>query len=305
MKGDYFSEWLKRFSYQLKMRNYSQRTIKSYEATIKIFAYYMWIVRNKGQDKLSVFWTDITKGRLDTEIDVSTAQINDFLMFISNEKEYKPTTLRRYISSLSSFYKFCYTQEAIGANPMISIDRPKLKEKELKYLKHNQVMKLLESIKDDRDRLIIRTIYATGVRVSELCGIDISNIDFEDRTIRILGKGGKVRTVFVDEETLAEIDKFAGGRIDGPLFPGQMNQPISPRTVQYIFTKYAPKGITPHKIRHSYASELYRRSKNLRVVQENLGHSSIQTTEIYLHTDVDERKDIYQKYFPLSNKKSE
>ena len=188
---------------------------------------------------------------------------------------------------------------------MISIDRPKLKEKELKYLKHNQVMNLLKNIKDERDRLIIRTIYATGVRVSELCGIDISNIDFEDRTIRILGKGGKVRTVFVDEETLSEIDKFTGGRIDGPLFLGQMNQPISPRTVQYIFTKYAPKGITPHKIRHSYASELYKRSKNLRVVQENLGHSSIQTTEIYLHTDVDERRDIYQKYFPLSNHKQE
>ena len=79
-----------------------------------------------------------------------------------------------------------------------------------------------------------------------------------------------------------------------------MGKPISPRTIQFIFRKYAPEGITPHKLRHSYASELYTRSKNLRVVQENLGHSSIRTTEIYLHTDVKERKKVYEDYFPLS-----
>ncbi|MDD1730264.1 MAG: tyrosine-type recombinase/integrase, partial [Methanospirillum sp.] len=81
---------------------------------------------------------------------------------------------------------------------------------------------------------------------------------------------------------------------------GQQGNHISPRTIQHIFRKYAPEGITPHKIRHSYASELYRRSKNLRVVQENLGHASIKTTEVYLHTDLDERRKVYHDYFPLS-----
>jgi site-specific recombinase XerC len=81
-----------------------------------------------------------------------------------------------------------------------------------------------------------------------------------------------------------------------------MGKAISPRTIQFIFRKYAPPGITPHKLRHSYASELYSRSKNLRVVQENLGHSSIKTTEIYLHTDVEERKKVYEDFFPLSTK---
>ncbi len=219
-------------------------------------------------------------------------------------RDYKATTLHRIISSLSSFYRYLYAQGIVESNPLPAVDRPRIKEKELKYLKHNQMMRLLESIPDDasRDRLIIRLIYATGVRVSELCGITLSDIDFDDYTIRVLGKGGKVRIVFVDDETLEEIQTFVGKRIDGPLFVGgQMGgHAISPRTVQHLFRKWAPKGITPHKIRHSYASELYRRSKNLRVVQENLGHSSIQTTEIYLHTDVDERRDVYQKYFPLS-----
>ena len=131
--------------------------------------------------------------------------------------------------------------------------------------------------------------------------MNIEDIDFEEQTIRIKGKGGKIRTVFIDPETLREMEPFIGNRIEGPLFVGQQGNHISPRTVQHLFERYAPAGITPHKIRHSYASELFRRSKNLRVVQENLGHSSIKTTEIYLHTDLDERKRVYQQYFPLSD----
>ena len=78
------------------------------------------------------------------------------------------------------------------------------------------------------------------------------------------------------------------------------HNPVFSRALRYNFKHYAPQGITPHKIRHSYASELFKRSKNLRVVRENLGHTSIKTTEIYLHTDIDERRQVYQQYFPLS-----
>ena len=301
MEGDYFSEWLNRFSHHLRMRNFSPRTISSYEGAIKKFGYYLWIRRNLDQDKLVIYWNDLKNARLDTEIDTTPIMINDFLAFLTTLRSYKASTLQRIISSLSSFYRYCYTQGIIKSNPMAAIDRPKIKEKELKYLKHNQVISLLNSIKNERDRLIIRTIYATGVRVSELCSILIEDIDFEDHIIRVKGKGGKIRSVFVDEETLMDINHFTSGKTEGPLFEGQSGKNISPRTVQHIFEKYAPKGITPHKIRHSYASELYRRSKNLRVVQENLGHSSIQTTEVYLHTDLDERKEVYRKYFPLSN----
>jgi len=109
-------------------------------------------------------------------------------------------------------------------------------------LKHSQVIRLIESIEDPRDRLIVRTIYATGVRVSELCGINIEDIDFEDGTIRVRGKGGKIRIVFVDSETLDEMDKFIGSRIEGPLFPGQMGHNISPRAVQHIFRNMLQKG---------------------------------------------------------------
>ncbi len=301
MESGYFSEWVKSYRNYLRMRNYSTRTLDSYEQVIKHFGYYIWLRRNTEITKLVFFWTDFENARLDTGVDVTPVMVMDFLSFVSSMRTYKPKTFHRIISTLSSFYRFLYTQGAVVTNPLMGIERPRIKQQEVKYLKHSQVLRLIDSIEDPRDKLIVRTIYSTGVRVSELCNMNIEDIDFEEHTIRILGKGDKIRMVFVDQETLDDIRKFIGNKIVGPLFVGQQGKHISPRAIQHIFKNYAPLGITPHKIRHSYASELYRRSKNLRVVQENLGHTSIKTTEIYLHTDIDERRQVYQQFFPLGN----
>jgi len=300
MESGYFSEWLKSYRNYLRMRNYSPRTLDSYEQVIRHFGYYIWLRRNADMTKLVFYWKDFEKARLDTSVEVTPVLVNDFLSFVSSMQTYKPKTFHRIISTLSSFYRYLYSQEVVTTNPVIGIDRPRIKQQEVKYLKHNQVLRLIDSIEDVRDKLIVRTIYATGVRVSELCNINIEDIDFDEHTIRIRGKGDKIRTVFIDEDTLGDITKFIGNRIIGPLFVGQQGKHISSRAIQHIFKHYAPQGITPHKIRHSYASELYKRSKNLRVVQENLGHTSIKTTEIYLHTDIDERRQVYQQFFPLS-----
>jgi len=303
MENTLFPEWLERFSSYLRMRNYSPRTIKKYEQTVQRFARYAWVRQQAGRDPFDE--EDLDSAPLDADVNVSSALVTDFFSYITERRDYKPKTLHRMISTLSSFYRYLYTQGVVVANPLLGVERPRIKNQELKYLKHSQVIRLLRSIEDKRNRLIVRLIYATGVRVSELCAINVEDIDFEEQTIRVKGKGDKIRTVFVDEETLKDIDEFIGNKIEGPLFIGQQGNHISPRTVQHIFKENAPDGITPHKIRHSYASELYRRSKNLRVVQENLGHSSIKTTEIYLHTDLEERKRVYQQYFPLSNGKKD
>ncbi|MCX6681626.1 MAG: tyrosine-type recombinase/integrase [Methanoregula sp.] len=301
MNNGFFSEWLKSYRTYLRMRNYSARTIESYEQVIKHFAYYVWLRRNTEVTKLVIYWKDFENARLDTGVEVPPVMITDFLSFMSSMRSYKAKTFHRMISTLSSFYRFLYTQEAVTANPMMGIERPRIKQQEIRYLKHSQVLRLIDAIEDPRDKLIVRTIYATGVRVSELCSINIEDIDFEEHTIRIKGKGDKIRIVFLDDETLGAIRTFIGTAVEGPLFVGQQGKHISPRAIQHLFRHYAPAGITPHKIRHSYATELYRRSKNLRVVQENLGHTSIKTTEIYLHTDIDERRQVYQQFFPLSN----
>ena len=301
MNNGFFSEWLKSYRTYLRMRNYSARTIESYEQVIKHFAYYVWLRRHTEVTKLVIYWKDFENARLDTGVEVPPVMITDFLSFMSSMRTYKAKTFHRMISTLSSFYRFLSTQGAVVANPMMGIERPRVKQQEIRYLKHSQVLRLIDAIEDPRDKLIVRTIYATGVRVSELCNINIQDIDFEEHTIRIKGKGEKIRIVFLDDETLEGIRTFIGAAVDGPLFVGQQGKHISPRAIQHLFRHYAPAGITPHKIRHSYASELYRRSKNLRVVQENLGHTSIKTTEIYLHTDIEERRQVYQQYFPLSN----
>lgn len=301
MENVSFSEWIDRFGGYLRMRNYSPRTIEKYIQTIRRFARYAWVRENLDPDGAGFDDTLLDDALLDADVNVSTALVTDFFSYLAERRDYQPRTLHRMISTLSSFYRYLYVQGAVAVDPMIGVERPRIKNQELKYLKHSQVIRLINTIENERDRLIVRLIYATGVRVSELCSISIEDIDFEDHTIRVRGKGDKIRTVFIDDETLEEVGRFIGNKIAGPLFPGQQGKHLSPRTVQHIFRQYAPLGITPHKIRHSYASELYRRSKNLRVVQENLGHSSIKTTEIYLHTDIDERKRVYQQYFPLSN----
>jgi integrase/recombinase XerC/integrase/recombinase XerD len=275
--------------------------MESYTQVIKHFAYYVWLHHQRGVTKLVIFPKDFDSARLEASVEVSPTLITDYLSFISSMRTYKPKTTHRIISTLSSFYRFLTIHGGVKLNPMVGIERPRIKQQDIKYLKHSQVLHLIDSIEDPRDKLIVRTIYATGVRVSELCGINIGDIDFEEHTIKIRGKGDKTRMVFLDNDTAEAIRTFIGNRIEGPLFIGQQDKNISPRAIQHIFRHYAPTGITPHKIRHSYASELYRRSKNLRVVQENLGHTSIKTTEIYLHTDVDERRQVYQDYFPLSN----
>ncbi len=303
MENALFSEWLERFGGYLRMRNYSPRTIKKYGQTIERFARYAWLRQHPGPEGVPADGAAFDAAPLDADVNVSAALVTDFFSFLSEKRDYKPKTLHRMVSTLSSFYRYLYAQGVVVANPMIGVERPRIKNQELKYLKHSQVIRLINSIESERDQLIVRLIYATGVRVSELCSIRIEDIDFEEQTIRVKGKGDKIRTVFVDEETLEKIGGFIGNTIEGPLFVGQQGHPLSPRTVQHLFRQYAPAGITPHKIRHSYASELYRRSKNLRVVQENLGHSSIKTTEIYLHTDLDERRSVYRQYFPLSNGK--
>src|SRR5208283_2967120 len=171
MGSGYFSDWLKSYRNYLRMRNYSSRTLDSYEQVIKHFGYYVWLRRHTEVTKLVFFWKDFENARLDTSVDVPPSMITDFLSFVSTMRTYKPKTFHRIISTLSSFYRFLSTQGAVVANPLSGIERPRIKQQEVKYLKHNQVLRLIDSIEDPRDKLIVRTIYSTGVRVSELCNI--------------------------------------------------------------------------------------------------------------------------------------
>jgi len=127
MPGGFFSEWLGRYRHYLRMRNYSPRTIQSYEQVVRHFAYYVWLRRNIDPQKLMVYWEDFSKARAETDVEVEPALIEDYLSFMTSTRTYKPTTLHRIISTLSSFYRFLYSQGAVTTNPLIGVDRPKIK----------------------------------------------------------------------------------------------------------------------------------------------------------------------------------
>lgn len=294
-----FNIWISRYLSNLETKNYSENTIEAYGRILNLFARYKtYLTEHDGTTPENI--GVLTGLGMNAEIDTDAYEISDFFTMIRNELHLRPASLHQYDSALSSFYRHLIAQNVVDANPMDHVERPKIKDRELKYLRHKEVMNFIASLGNPRDALLIRTIYATGMRVSELCGLCAEHISFDEQTIRVRGKGGKIRIVFCDPDTLAMIQQHLDDRAEGPVFLGNRGHAISPRTVQHIFHLYAPPGITPHKIRHSYASELYKRSHNLRVVQENLGHNSIQTTEIYIHTDLDERRKAYQEYFPLA-----
>ncbi|HJJ89039.1 MAG TPA: tyrosine-type recombinase/integrase [Methanocorpusculum sp.] len=294
-----FQLWIPRYLSSIETKNYSENTIEAYGRILRLFARYKnYLVNHDGNiPKNTSLFSDLD---MHVDVDADAYEIGDFFTLIRQERQLKPASLHQYESALSSFYRHLISQNVIDANPMTLIERPKIKDRELKYLRHKEIMAFIASVKDFRNALIIRTIYATGMRVSEICSLCVEHINFDEQTIRVHGKGGKIRIVFCDLDTLSMLRIYVDNRTQGPVFLGNQGKAISPRTIQHIFNLCAPPGITPHTIRHSYASELYKRSHNLRVVQENLGHYSIQTTELYIHTDLDERRKAYQAYFPLA-----
>ena len=181
--------------------------------------------------------------------------------------------------------------------------RPKIEETASPYLTHEEVIQLLDSVDDARDQLIIHLIYATGVRVSELCAITIEDISFESQTVRIYGRGDKIRVLFLDNDLLLQITKYIGKRTSGPLFLGHKSRQISPRTIQHIFRQYAPPGITPHTLRYSYATKLYHQTGDIHMVQKSLGYASPKTMSMY-HDEADENGMIQSEKIQSEKKES-
>lgn len=272
--------WIEKYVENLQTQGRSKNTIDAYKRTLLQFA--SW----KNND----------------DVNTTSQELQDFFYELRIKRNLKPASLHQYEAAISSFYQFLYKQDdIIDKNPMDKVDRPKIKQNQPKIPHHEEVMDIIDRIAkmDTKYALIIRTIYATGMRISELCSLRIEDINFKENIIKIChGKGGKDRFVCCDAETLDEIKFYIGSRISGYVFVGNADGHISTHAVQKMFRKYAPSGITPHKIRHSFATELYKASHDLTAVQNSLGHSSIQTTQIYLHSDIEEMKKAYSS-FPL------
>jgi len=240
-----------------------------------------------------------------------------------NEMNYTKKGIGRKIASLRSYFKFLELNEFLSKNPMRTIKTPKIKLEESlpKFLRISDMKEIFNKLKDrrlfnsrksERYYLIVRLLYSTMARVSELCNIKISDIDFERGYIRLRGKGNKERIVPVDPRTLEIFNEYLKNRIsydfEDYLLVNTRNQKLNPRVVQTDIKTIKEKCgftdskiITPHVFRHTGATHLRRSGMDISELQDILGHSSPNTTRIYAKNDITKLKESYSQMHPLNN----
>lgn len=240
--------------------------------------------------------------------------------FLARQRDLGKATssVSRMISSLRKFYQWLLRQDIIEKDPLIKIDAPK-KEKRLPLaLSRQEVDKLLtmpdlEKKLGLRDRAILETLYATGMRVSELINLEMSNVHADLRLLKVLGKGSKERLIPISDVALSWIQKYdsnvrqaqilKNGQYTDIIFLNSHGRPMTRQAVWQIIKKYCQlagitKNVTPHTLRHTFATHLLENGADLRVVQEILGHSDITTTQIYTNLTQKHIMEVYQKAHP-------
>ena len=285
-------------------KRYSAHTVKSYERELHHFIE----VLNKKLSELTSF-ADASEHDLRLGIRETTS-------LVSKKENISNRSRAHLVSTLKSFYKYLVLMGQIKINPMADIKTPKFTADLPAYLTYEQFEKLSRlpddpSPKDYRDRAIVELLFASGVRVSELVSIQISDIDFEKMEIRIIGKGNKERIVPFGSYSLQAMMEWFAVRdlLAAPdcdyLFVNRFGEQMTTRAVQISIKKMGLTAditlkITPHKLRHSFATEMLAGGADIRVVQEILGHTSLSVTQIYLHLDIERLKDVYTKAHPLA-----
>lgn len=238
------------------------------------------------------------EGESITDVDKQTVYGFINMLYESNLSD---SSVARKISTLRSFYSFLQIQEVVNLNPFKLVKVKTIERKLPDFLMYEEIQKVLACCDDNelRDRLIIEIMYACGLRVSELCNLRVKDINLEDRSIKVVGKGNKERLLFFYPGLQKRIQIFIQDKKDY-LFLNKQGKPITPRGIQYLLEK---KGIEaglrmklhPHMLRHSFATHLLDNGANIRFVQTLLGHESLSTTQIYTHVSSSKLKEAYDK----------
>lgn len=228
-------------------------------------------------------------------------------------------TLSRALSAWRGYFNFLIERKGHKHNPCVGIRAPKKDKRLPKALSPDEISQLLETEEADekgiRDQAMFELCYSSGLRLSELASVTMRELDLDDGTIRVTGKGNKTRIVPVGKKANTAIRRWIQVRknlnkpISNLLFPNKNNQPLSSRTIQYRLTQWTKKqglgqNVHPHMLRHSFASHLLQSSGDLRAVQEMLGHASISTTQVYTHLDWQHLAKIYDQSHPRAKRKN-
>lgn len=247
---------------------------------------------------------------------VTTQDIIDFLSFL-DDLELSVTTKSRYLSSIRGLYKYLLSETIIDRDITEKIDLPKIRRKLPETLSIDEVFRIINApdtnkLSGIRDRAILETMYACGLRVSELISLEIRNIIFDAEIIRVFGKGSKERLIPIGSEALKWIDKYIKDvrpyfnkfiLKNDILFLNQRGNPLTRMGIWKIVQLYKEisgieKYVHPHTFRHCFATHLLEGGADLRAVQEMLGHSDISTTQIYTHIDREYIKEVHKSFHP-------
>lgn len=234
-------------------------------------------------------------------------------------KRAKKSSVGRKLAAIRSFFRFLVRRGVVAKNPAELISTPKKENRLPFHLDIDQVTTLVEAPEDDdkhalRDRAILEMLYSCGLRVSELTGLAIGDLDLAGGMVRVLGKGGKERIVPVGSRAIEAIRVYLEGRGEltgsGPLFLNTRGQRINRRSVSRIVDVHvlriaAFKRISPHILRHTFATHMLEGGADLRAIQELLGHASLSTTQKYTHVGIDRLMEVYDKAHPKAHTKKE
>lgn len=288
-------------SYLKNQRRYSGHTLSNYQRDLKDFL---------------AFWSRNFPPSAWRQANYQQAR--QYLYFLQ-QRSLARATIARHVAALRSFFKFLTRTKKAKANPWALLSTPRLSKKLPNFLYPEEIKKFLEAPdaatpKGSRDRAILELIYATGLRVSELVGIRLADLDLARGEIRVIGKGSKERIVLLGKYAQASLrdyldkarpvlDRTAGDRSDRFLFLNKGGGRLSVRHVQRLILAVSNKiglgrRITPHSLRHTFATHLLAGGADLKSVQELLGHSSLSTTQVYTHLTKERLKNIYDRAHP-------
>lgn len=250
-------------------------------------------------------------------LSTQTDTVRAYLAFL-NERQYAKATIARKLATLRSFYKFLVKRAHVSSNPVVAVRTPKQEKKLPRFLEYEEVKRLLDTPPVDnwlgaRDRAILETLYSTGMRVSELVALNMDDIDFLGEVVHIRGKGKKERIAPIGSSALQVIQHYmefrnkraqSNSNFDSKvLFVNKHGRRLSTRSVRRKMDKYLKiagldPAISPHTLRHSFATHMLNNGADLRSVQELLGHQSLSTTQIYTHLTTAKIKEVYRNAHP-------
>ena len=293
----YLISYLEYLKYQ---KNYSDHTILSYGNDIEEFLEY---VNRESLNFKNIEYSDL----------------RFYLMYLKEEKNDNNSSIDRKLSALRGFYKYLANEGVVKSNAFSLVNGPKKEKKLPRYFEYNELEELfnvpdISTSLGQRDLLLLELLYATGVRVGELTNIKIKDIDLSSKSILILGKGNKERIVTYGDYCEEILKRYLNDgylllniRNSDYLFLNKNGGELTERGVRYILDQIIKqtsinKNISPHMIRHSFATHLLNEGCELTTVQKLLGHESIKATQIYTHVTTDRLREVYYNSFPRAKK---